>query len=187
MEPNHERISIPSIIFPPATPLPSFHALVPPASSDYNRYTIDSAPATPIPRISYGSTNSSFQLSHQLQQKLLLRHAAPAEILEQVLDEATAFAAREKEHVRSQLKQSLRSVDTRLTPRDKERFRSRREARVHRVKERAFGVAIKDSLRWIIEHSYAQQSGHSTQAPPSCTKASENSGNCAACRCTHHC
>jgi len=75
------------------------------------------------------------------------------DLFEGILEECRKYADERKELVRAALKKRQREVtDTgvSLSPIDKSKLRSRREAKVHRVKEREFDGALKDVIRWFI-------------------------------------
>lgn len=72
------------------------------------------------------------------------------ELAERLFEEAEEFAAGKKQQVRDALKEKQLKVHRSLTMIDKGKLRSRREARVHRVKEKEFERALKDALRWLI-------------------------------------
>lgn len=71
-------------------------------------------------------------------------------LVQKVLDEANGYAERRKELVRRALKNRQLGVHHSLTMIDKGKLRSRRDARVHRVKLKEFESALKSALRWLI-------------------------------------
>lgn len=73
------------------------------------------------------------------------------EIVRKISHEALQFANRRKEHVRSTLKSRQQQAESKLSVSDRSKLRSRREARVTRVKERAYEKALKDSIHWLVD------------------------------------
>lgn len=69
---------------------------------------------------------------------------------EDVINEATEYANRRKKNARSQLKERQRRVEPSLNTIEKGKLRSRREARVHKIKEKALESALKDALSLLI-------------------------------------
>ena len=78
------------------------------------------------------------------------RDLTPA-LQQRVIAEATRYADTRKSAVRNALKERQHNAAVHLSPIDKSKLRSRREAKVHRVKERAFERALKDAIHWFID------------------------------------
>lgn len=120
-------------------------------------------------------TGREFKFSESLQIAIRERTLPCNELAELVERECMKHAIQQKQDVRVQLKNKLHGVQH-LTARDKGKLRSRREAKVHRVKEQAFERALKEALRWMIENSIT----HPEPGP----SASTTIGNTGCCR---HC
>lgn len=93
-----------------------------------------------------------FVMSSDLQLEMINKRLSPEERNKRVLEEATEFAINHKKTVREKLKTKLRELDRPLNARQKGKLRSRREAKVHRVKEQALEKALKDTVMWLINH-----------------------------------
>lgn len=128
--------------------------------------------------------NKIFELSTTLQNVLQEKmHGEPCDELKDaealtslVSKEALKFATSRKEHVRGALKAKQQDLERKrvLSVRDRSRLRSRREARVSRVRDRAFESALKDAIRWLL----SQQGGASnTDSDQSCASCCTSDGN----------
>ncbi len=113
--------------------------------------------------------DEGFELSHHL--KTILRRPTAAtdvdEILHHVYSEARRYAEDRKELVRNELKKRLREVRGTLTAREKGKLRSRREAKVHRVKEQHLEKALRKTIRWLITEASSPRTcaGCSSSSP----------------------
>lgn len=99
--------------------------------------------------------SSMFQLSPSLITEYYTADKEQDRVLfGKILDECRKYADERKELTRAALKKRQRDVTettgVSLSPTDKSKLRSRREAKVHRVKEREFDAALKDVIRWFI-------------------------------------
>lgn len=97
--------------------------------------------------------SSGFIISEDLQHVLRNKEAHnqdTEELLKRLVEEANAYAKRRKELVRNKLKERAFRIRHSLTVIDKSKLRSRREARVHREKEKHFEHALKDAILWMI-------------------------------------
>lgn len=101
-----------------------------------------------------------FELSEELQIELcsVFRNRTPfdtTDLLRRVSHEAHQFATSRKEHVRDVLKERQRTAEQRsqLSVSDRSRLRSRREARVSRVRQRAYEGALKNLIRWVLRQN----------------------------------
>lgn len=95
--------------------------------------------------------SESFHLSPRLQQL----QGDDAELFEHIIDECRKYAEGRKELVRGAFKKRQREAGLPLSTIDKSKLRSRREAKVTRVKEREFEAALKDVIRWFISQRLA--------------------------------
>lgn len=115
------------------------------------------AASADLSRISRGQLDiveddAKFVMSPELQRDLEAPNVNECpDLWERVLKEATRHAEKRKELVRDALKQRQNNSGVALSPIDKSKLRSRREAKVHRVKERAFEQALKDAIKWLID------------------------------------
>ena len=92
-----------------------------------------------------------FVMSEALRAELSSGNGGDSEVLHRrVVAEAARYADERKELVRKALKKRQNDAGVALTPIDKSKLRSRREAKVHRVKEREFERALKDAIHWLI-------------------------------------
>ncbi len=80
----------------------------------------------------------------------------PERLHARIIDEAERYAEDRKALVRTELKRRQNTAGVALTPIDKGKLRSRREAKVHNVKKREFERALKDTIRWLIDERAAQ-------------------------------
>ncbi len=97
---------------------------------------------------------AGFVMSKGLQRDLLrgVTNEQPVtELLDRVYEEARSYAEKRKMLVRKQLKERLEEVGEKLSARERGKLRSRREAKVHRVKEQELEKALKSTIRWLIE------------------------------------
>lgn len=97
--------------------------------------------------------HSRFVMSTRLQSEL--REAReyghhPDVLLDRLMKEAEAHAKSLKEFAREELKEAQKNRERTLTRIQISKLRSRREARVHRIKSKAFENALKDALGWFI-------------------------------------
>ncbi len=81
---------------------------------------------------------------------------SPEALWARVMDEAERYAEDRKMLVRTELKRRQNTARIELTPLDKGKLRSRREAKVHNVKKNEFQRALKDVIRWLIDERAEQ-------------------------------
>lgn len=106
--------------------------------------------------------DETFEMSKDLQSCLLKpeRTRDPDALVKRVCEEALQYAERRKEIVRESLKKQLRDTPNKLSNHDKGKLRSRREAKVHRVKEQQLELALKAAIRWLIAESSLKPEHH---------------------------
>lgn len=181
--PDLSAFSTPLTLPPPMLPVPeAVPTSVPASTLGLDRTPRMQMPALPpLPMISGGAGNGAgtgvdqlahisrgpvelpidptgFQMSPKLQRDLHCTEGNDVDqLLARVVREAAKYADERKELVRDELKRRMRRSDVHgaLTVIDKSKLRSRREAKVHRVKEQQFERALKDALRWLIAEKAA--------------------------------
>ncbi len=79
------------------------------------------------------------------------------EVIEIIFAEIEAKAIQRKHMVRAKLKKNLKDQGARFKSVEKTILRSRREARVHRVKELEQEKAMRNAIRQLIREFYAQR------------------------------
>ncbi len=97
-----------------------------------------------------------FVPSLRLQDDMRRVTESPETLCERIIDEAERYAEERKMLVRTELKRRQDLARVELTPLDKGKLRSRREAKVHNVKKNEFQRALKDVIRWLIEERAEQ-------------------------------
>lgn len=154
---------------PPSLPLPSIHTITSdPRYTPYNLPPLNFAcppnhTVTPIipshisqelNKISRSETNlpeQNFQLSPALIEDLKRTGLSIQSLQDRICAEAKEYAEKRKAIVRAELKERLQGNNTKFTAREKGKLRSRREAKVHRVKEQQTELALKASIAYLIE------------------------------------
>lgn len=105
---------------------------------------------------------SRFTISGELQAALQQAQMQDVTALtNRVFNEAAKYATDSKENARAKLKLNQKRVENSLTTIEKGKLRSRREARVHRIKKKAFERALKDAIKWLIEDLSQRTRGRS--------------------------
>lgn len=106
--------------------------------------------------------NIKFEISESLQRKILrgptagrrfkrkYSAAEVQEIIDELYGECGAFGIKQKEHVRELMKEQLRNSECGMSSSMKATFRSRREARVSRIKSEEQSKAVKSVLGFFI-------------------------------------
>lgn len=133
----HPNSNIPQPVLPPILPM------LPPM---YPRRAIRSPDLSAISRGDLEIPAENFHLSPSLQQL----QGEDEDLFESIMDECHKFAEDRKELVRGAFKKRQLEAGLPLSAIDKSKLRSRREAKVTRVKEREFEAALKDVIRWFI-------------------------------------
>lgn len=142
----------PEITLPPI--LPALPALPPMYTYNYNHNHNYRAPdLSSISRGEVDIPSESFKLSPTMQQL----QGGDAQVFDAIIDECRNYAEGRKELVRGAFKKRQREAGVPLSTIDKSKLRSRREAKVTRVKEREFEAALKDVIRWFITQRNANQ------------------------------
>lgn len=98
-----------------------------------------------------------FMPSLVLQDDVRRLSQSPGTLHARIIEEADRYAETRKALVRTELKRRQDNAGVALTPIDKGKLRSRREAKVHNVKKREFERALKDTIRWLIEERVIEQ------------------------------
>jgi len=73
-------------------------------------------------------------------------------LLNEILQECRNYSENRKKLARGAMKKRQNEAGMVLSTIDKTKLRSRREARVTRVKEREYIVALKEVIKWFIKH-----------------------------------
>jgi len=123
----------------PRTALPPILSMLPPI---YSR----DADLSAISRGKMEIPPDNFNLSPRMQQL----QGDDGELFDGIIKECRKYAEGRKELVRGAFKKRQREARLPLSTIDKSKLRSRREAKVTRVKEREFEAALKDVIRWFI-------------------------------------
>lgn len=137
-------------------PLSTQQVLLPPIASYSLPWPEQFTQDRDLSKISRAELNlpedKGFELSNALKNVLRTRTNAQDvdDILSYIFSEAKRYAEERKELVRNELKKRLLEVHGTLTPREKGKLRSRREAKVHRVKEQHLEKALKHTIKWLI-------------------------------------
>ncbi len=97
-----------------------------------------------------------FVPSLRLQDDIRRFTKSPDSLCACIIDEAERYAEDRKMLVRTELKRRQDTAGIVLTPLDKGKLRSRREAKVHNVKKNEFQRALKDVIRWLIDERVEQ-------------------------------
>lgn len=106
-----------------------------------------------ISRVETYLPEQNFQLSASLIEDLnkSAGEHSIASLQDRICTEAKEYAEKRKAIVRAELKERLQGNNTKFTAREKGKLRSRREAKVHRVKEQQTELALKASIAYLIE------------------------------------
>lgn len=177
---------------PPSLPLPSIHAITSgPRFTPYNLPPLNFAcppnhSATALVpnhicqelnKISRAETNlpeQSFKLSPALVNDLSRTGLSTQILQDRICSEAKEYAEKRKAIVRAELKERLQGNNTKFTAREKGKLRSRREAKVHRVKEQQTELALKAAIAYLIELKEEAQRKNSCTCICTCCEKNEN-------------
>ncbi len=85
---------------------------------------------------------------------------SPEALCARIIGEAERYAEDRKTLVRAELKRRQETAGIELSPLDKGKLRSRREAKVHNVKKNEFQRALKDVIRWLIDERAEESMNH---------------------------
>lgn len=151
--------SRPQVVLPP---LSSFTVHWPQQSTEFRDLSKISRAELNLPE------DEGFKLSPTLQRMLRRPNRAVDidEILHRVYKEARTYAESRKELVRNEMKRKLLEVRGTLTAREKGKLRSRREAKVHRVKEQHLEKALRNTIKWFITESPSGACSKCTSCSP---------------------
>lgn len=149
------------VVAPPPPPPPPPKFILPPISTYLPRPPPPSTTTSAVDlsvisraKLKLPDEGAGFVMSKDLQRDLqrgVTNECPVTELLDRVYEEARSYAEKRKMLVRKQLKERLEEVGEKLSARERGKLRSRREAKVHRVKEQELEKALKSTIRWLIE------------------------------------